>query len=138
MAVVSTFTGHSISDMIREQGGGTFAVEYSHKLGTVTIRPAHFRDGYMVAIRGAERILEADALSDFAIGTYVGEHLTDLLKPVNYFGAWVEADGSVCFDISKRVPTLAVATAFGIDQEQRAVWDIKNNRAIDISKGFAQ
>ena len=90
--------------------------------------------GYMVGVRGNTYDLSKDidvvitkVLIDFA---YINDIIT-LLDADVYLGAWVNK-GTLYIDFSKHIMDIGVAIALGRFKEQKAIWDIKNEREITL------
>lgn len=95
----------------------------------------HPTGGYMVAQKDGGHIMDA---KDFygskgahLLQDYVDAHSSDFASPDSHLGTWHDSDsGKVFLDISHNVLDHDQATKLGRDNDQIAIWDVKNSQEI--------
>jgi hypothetical protein len=112
----------SIYEAIRASGGGTYDAQ--------TLQPAQHSHGFYVGIKGAELKLPVEEMTDDTIEEYAAHTTTP------FVGAWI-SDGYVFLDNVLWVENPHDATILGKQQDQQAIWDIRNQREIWLKKGWA-
>jgi hypothetical protein len=88
-------------------------------------------DGYMVSELGYERVIKGTDDINESVSNYIREHGFTLNNPINYLGSWVD-DGYLYLDISRNYDTLEVAMRHARTNEQLAIYDITNNKTIEL------
>ncbi len=87
------------------------------------------KTGHMVAY-GHEKVFNRDMdVADLV--AFMDEFRSELAKPEHYLGAWVEK-GDVFLDVSIRIQGLKYAMAFGKGHNQKAIWDLTNDKEVRL------
>lgn len=105
----------------------------------ITVTATHTplpRTGYLVggvvpvlAISRGQRI--ALAQPHWQIDRWVTDYLPFVVHtPATYFGAWVDSEGTVHYDVSQNIPELDRAIELGKDRGQFSLWDNANGTEI--------
>ena len=88
------------------------------------------KNGYMCSIIGMERTFKPEEIDK--INNCIIEY-KNKLKANQYIGIW-NHDGLVYIDISRHYTNKQDAIKNGIKNKQLAIYDLKNNRDIDLTK----
>lgn len=112
-----------LAEVIRSSGGGTF--DYN-------LDPVLRDNGYFVSVKGHEQVIPIDQLSE-VLESYIGKVGEFMEEDELFLGAWVEND-QVYLDISRWFENKEEAIDFGRANDQRAIWDIKNNDSLYINQ----
>ena len=97
---------------------------------TKTLRKSSLKTGYMVSLKGYEVIIKATQSTKlfYEIGraNAKAENIDN-----SYVGIWIEKELAY-IDVSINIKDKDKAIAFGIENDQLAIWDIENNLAITL------
>lgn len=89
--------------------------------------------GYMVSERASERIIES--MNCFSLAEAEGWVSQNDLIPNcgSFYGVWVDSEsGKVYLDISVNYDSLDVALQVAKEENQLAIWDVKNQKEIRV------
>jgi len=103
---------------------------FSYNITTGEEAPSH---GYMAAMDGHEMEVRKgqDLVNQIKIYTLFNADL--LSDGETYLGCWFDQETESWYlDISLHFETLEEALAYGLSNNQNAVWDLAQNRSIDL------
>lgn len=107
-----------------EQGGATLDKYY---------QPTNHKSGYMVSIANHETTLSINTDINTIINK-VQEYQELIKNKQHYFiGLWVD-NSTIYLHISKHFQDKQNAVNFGIDNDQLAIYDLKNDKSIYLTK----
>jgi hypothetical protein len=86
--------------------------------------------GYMVSL--ADREKRVDELTAKAISNYISDNMRHLTLGRTFFGVW--KDGEWVLDVSVNIPDLESAISAGLLNQQLAIWDCANGKAIFLDQ----
>ena len=103
---------------------------FSYNLTTGEEAPRH---GYMASMEGLEmKVLKGHDLIE-QIKIYAMFNMDILSDGETYLGCWYEHNTETFYlDVSLHFETLEEALAYGLSNNQNAVWDLAQNRSIDL------
>lgn len=87
--------------------------------------------GYMVALAGFERIVDASAGTWFNILRYAQDYASELVKPGVYLGGWT-SNGRLYLDVSECIVDVRKAKIAGLKRSQLAIWDVAHSCEIAL------
>lgn len=103
---------------IKVNGGGTF---------TSTLDSANLTSGFMVSYEQYEQVVSLETAHTTEI-----KGIASIAKSLNaYVGTWLN-DGKIYLDISTHVKNLNDAITLGKQNNQLAIYDIKNDTVINL------
>lgn len=86
--------------------------------------------GYLVSVKKYEEILTLEDFTYERIKAYLSkEGLADSVEPL-YLGAWRDEEGKIYLDMNKHLFNFTLAVREGIYQNQKAIYDLKNEKSI--------
>jgi len=88
-------------------------------------------DGYIVSLKGFEEQLYLDDFENKDISNFIGKHVSFFIKEEYFVGGWVDGN-TVYLDVSIKVNDLEEALLLGLTNNQKAIYDAKNKRTIDL------
>ena len=94
------------------------------------LQPIDTQEGYMVSYFETEKTFNIDKIDYKEIGNIILERQADL-KDNEYLGFWVDG-GILYIDISILINDFKQAKQVGIDNNQLAIYDLKNDSSIKI------
>ncbi len=95
--------------------------------------------GYMVALRGFQRVVKDNEPIIITGREYVKERSESLVNEEAFIGCWVDkANNRIVFDISKHVHDLTEAIQLAEQNSQEAIWDCKNEVEIYLDSPKAR
>jgi hypothetical protein len=97
---------------------------------TKTLRKSSLKSGYMVSLKGYEIIIKASQETRLFYEIGRANTRAEVLNN-SYVGVWIE-NGLAYIDVSINIKELNKAITFGKDNEQLAIYDIKNNEVITL------
>lgn len=106
---------------ILKSGGATLTKE---------LKALEKNDGYMVSKIGCEKTFTLDNLKDLEKEVI---NYRNKLKNNEYIGIWIDKD-IIYLDISKHYTTKDKAIKSGIKNKQLAIYDLKNNKSVYLTK----
>lgn len=112
----------NISEIIKN-GGATL---------TKDLKNATLKNGYMVSIMGMERTYKKENIKELKESI---QEYQKILKNNEYIGLWLDND-IIYLDISKHFKDLKQAKKVGIKNKQLAIYDLKNNKSIYLTKNI--
>ena len=114
----------NLINSIATTGGGS----YNYKTGE--LNPSQ---GYMVAIKGCEKVYKLGTEIDSAVRDYTMEQGLNLaIRDNGFLGFWTDDKGRLVGDISENIESLEDALKLGAEREQIAIWDCANGCEILI------
>lgn len=103
---------------IMDNGGATFTSDLEH---------SNLVDGYMVSLPEHEQVIGLETAHKASL-----EKFTSLAKSLNgYVGTWL-SKGMIYLDISVNIKDLNEALRLGKEYNQLAIYDIKNDKVIEV------
>lgn len=88
--------------------------------------------GYMVALKGHERIISVANFTSIEVAKYLEEHSKLLMEnPHLYLGTWVN-EGQVYLDLSENIKDLDAALQAGREREQLAIFNISTFEEVAV------
>lgn len=112
-----------LKNEIIKNGGFTIDSEY---------KKINKKNGFMVSILGMEKTFSINNINE--IEKTIKEYQNYIKNKKNmYIGAWLDND-IIYIDISKHVEKKQNAINLGIKNKQLAIYDIKNNKSIELLK----
>lgn len=87
--------------------------------------------GFFASIKGREKKIEKRKFVEKDIKDFIYDNAVYLSDEDNFFGAWVHED-HVYLDVSKKFNSKKVAIAFGVDNEQLAIFDAEKKETINL------
>jgi len=97
---------------------------------TKTLRKSILKTGYMVSIKGYEIQVDASDFTKLSNEIFKTQQLSKFHKN-SYIGIWIE-DEIAYIDLSINIKDLKEATSFGTENEQLAIYGIKNSELLYI------
>jgi len=111
----------NIIDLTVKNNGGTFNL-HNIDISTTT--------GYVVAIKGFEKIVAIDNFNKSAISEYIEENLPVFLQyPEAHLGTWVH-EGNVYLDISKVYQNENIAISIAKQQGEIAIFNLEKLESV--------
>lgn len=104
------------------EGGG------SYDINSGSTNPS---TGFMVSKRGCEKVFGYPPGTDDVL-KFVSDNIVDLAVEGNYIGIWDGGDGGWYLDVSVNIRTIDRAIHVGLENEQIAIWDCANGRAVSL------
>ena len=101
---------------------------FSYNATTGSFNPS---TGYMVSLAGFEEQFYFDDFENKDIKQYFVKHVKQLCKEESFLGGWVD-DNQVFLDVSINIDDLVTALYTGIINDQAAIYDCANQRAITL------
>ena len=101
---------------------------FSYNATTGSFNPS---TGYMVSLAGFEEQFYFDDFENKDIKQYFVRHVKQLCKDESFLGGWVD-DNRVYLDVSINIDDLETAIYTGIMNDQLAIFDCANQRAITL------
>jgi hypothetical protein len=101
---------------------------FSYNATTGSFNPS---TGYMVSLAGFEEQFYFDDFENKDIKQYFVRHVKQLCKDESFLGGWVD-DNRVYLDVSINIDDLETAIYTGIMNDQLAIFDCENQRAITL------
>jgi len=95
---------------------------------TKTLRKSTLRTGYMVSLSGYEKQVKTTRKTKLFFEIAKANAKAQNVKN-SYVGIWIE-NGVAFIDISINIKDLDKAIQFGKNNEQLAIWDVKNETVI--------
>lgn len=89
------------------------------------------RTGYYVSLKDYEETVPLALLTPKVIADYIQNNFSILDLPSAYLGIWVN-NGITYLDISRRIRNKKEALGFGKREEQKTIWDCKNQKALEV------
>jgi hypothetical protein len=107
-------------EFARKNGGGSF------NFITGKVNPT---TGYMVALKDFQQV--SCSLDAELVKMFTREHAEFLIRDDVYLGLWL-SNGLWYYDVSINVEGLGKAVQVGLENNQLAIWDCKNNDEIKL------
>lgn len=99
---------------------------------------AEYKTGYFVSLNGYETVLCENIVSSQNILDILESYRLEALRlctkygnSAQHVGKWT-SDGKIYIDISVHINSLENALLVGRHNNQKAIWDIANNQAINL------
>lgn len=101
---------------------------FSYNVTTGSFNPS---TGYMVGLAGFEEGFYFDDFENKDINQYFVKYVRQFCKEESFLGGWVDGN-RVYLDVSINIDDLETAIYTGIINDQAAIFDCKNQRAIKL------
>lgn len=129
----------TVRTMTRSNGGTYHVIDLAplERNGTYLVRPCEYQTGYVVAGRTCETFRDVPTAQDIA--AFILEHQRKF-RPGAFdiapflLGTWHDqSTGNWYLEAAIHTESLETACAFGTHNEQVAIWDVANCRAIYLA-----
>lgn len=108
--------------------------KYVDKEGGITVDSAGKmpKEGFVVSpSKATETVIPSKDFSAKSIADFKKVHANELAQPDAHLGIWTDGENKV-LDVSHVKSDVASALEIGKNADQKAIWDIKGNKAIDV------
>lgn len=86
--------------------------------------------GYMVALNGNESVIPLELIDTPEFAARLDKYISQTSEGI-FFGAWLEGE-NIYLDLALNIQDEQDAILIGRSNNQLAIWDVKNERAIDL------
>lgn len=100
------------------------------------LQPINTKKGYMVSYFETEKTFNLDSINYKEVSNLILKRQADL-KPNEYLGFWIY-EGKLYIDISILINDFKQAQKVGIDNNQLAIYDLKNDVSIQIMEDITE